>query len=244
MNKTDDKDDRNDKIDDVDAMITIVERLKSYEDKTAVPSGSPVVIRLDGRGFSGFTRNLEKPFDENFVKCMLETVKHLVHATHATIGYVQSDEISLFYPNIQPILPEQTSTLMFNGRLEKLASVYAGMASSKFMFEVMKHLPHKLEALPSFDARVIVLPSYDEAWECLKWRYVDAKRNSVSMVAHKFHRYINTLSGIGTKGRIKLLKETYNIDWMDYSTHNREGTWLKHITRECELTPEDRKSVV
>ena len=74
-------------------------RMKRYENLGA--SGmrllplAPIVARIDGRSFHNFTKGLNRPFDEDFSNAMIETTKHLVKHTGATIGYAQSDEISL-----------------------------------------------------------------------------------------------------------------------------------------------------
>lgn len=65
-------------------------RMKGYE---AAETGRkldpmlPIYARIDGRAFSSFTRGMERPFDMRLTTAMVETTKHLVHATHARIGY-------------------------------------------------------------------------------------------------------------------------------------------------------------
>lgn len=103
-------------------------RMKQYEYQTTctklIPN-LPVYARIDGRCFHKFCKGLNKPFDECLVQTMQEVCKFLVEETNAQLGYVQSDEISLCWLTLQQA--------PFNGKLFKLQSVLAGMATSKFV---------------------------------------------------------------------------------------------------------------
>ena len=73
------------------------ERMKMYEDietKRILIPNLPICIRIDGRGFSKYTKGMNRPFDKNFTDSMIETMKFLIEETDAIIGYTQSDEIS------------------------------------------------------------------------------------------------------------------------------------------------------
>lgn len=54
------------------------DRLKSYESQTTgikmIPR-IPVIARLDGKGFSKFTKGLKRPYDERLSNLMVETTK-------------------------------------------------------------------------------------------------------------------------------------------------------------------------
>ena len=69
-----------------------------------------------------------KPFDKDFINMMNDTAKYLcskVQGTH--LAFVQSDEITL-------VIKKQTekSDIFFNGRLCKMQSIIASLATSKF----------------------------------------------------------------------------------------------------------------
>lgn len=104
------------------------ERLKSYEylstSRQLMPN-CPIYARIDGRAFHTFCRGLEKPFSKAFIEVMQETCKYLVKETTAVLGYVQSDEISLGWID--------TQHCPFDGRVQKLESVLASMASAFFV---------------------------------------------------------------------------------------------------------------
>ena len=90
--------------------LQLNERMKMYEDiesKRILIPKLPICIRIDGRGFSNYTKGMIRPFDKNFTDSMIETMKFLIEETDAIIGYAQSDEISLILSD--------TKNPIFNG---------------------------------------------------------------------------------------------------------------------------------
>ena len=70
------------------------DRMKEYEgieSERPFMKLLPVVARLDGKGFSSFTKELQRPFDKRLSDLMVATVKFLVEETGAVCGYTQSD---------------------------------------------------------------------------------------------------------------------------------------------------------
>lgn len=202
-------------------------RMKAYEASTEsrILPRLPVVIRLDGRKFSNFTRGMERPFDSSFRQAMIEVTKYLVDQTHAKIGYTQSDEITLvlYSENLQ------NGSVLFDGRVQKIASNFASMASTKFLLEMQKRFPEKVDGtkkLPSFDARVFPVPSKTEAANNLVWRCQDCSKNSIAMVA-QCHFSPDELKGVnGKQMQYKLLTER-DINWNDFSSNEKQGTFVR-----------------
>jgi len=68
---------------DRDALGT---RMKEYErretERRFLPY-LPVYARIDGKGFSKFTRGMERPFDKNMSDSMVETTRYLIEQTQA-----------------------------------------------------------------------------------------------------------------------------------------------------------------
>ena len=70
------------------------DRMKSYEaveTHRRFDSTLPVYARIDGRGFSKFTKDMNRPYDLRMTNTMIGVTKYLVDKTHAACGYVQSD---------------------------------------------------------------------------------------------------------------------------------------------------------
>ncbi len=215
------------------------DRIKSYEaaTETRLLPRLPVVIRLDGRSFSKFTKGMKRPFDSEFRQAMIETTKYLVEQTHAKIGYTQSDEITLVLHSDNL----KNGSVLFDGRVQKIASNFASMASVKFLLEMQTRFPEKVDGtktLPSFDARVFATPSITEATNSVYWRVQDCVKNSISMVAQCNFSH-KELQGLDTKQmQYKLLTER-DINWNDFSSNEKQGTFIRKERVQVKLD-EDR----
>ena len=203
------------------------DRMKSYERvfDISMPYRLPVIIRLDGKGFSNFTKKIKakKPFDNIFSSVMSQTMFDVAERIEGCVfGYTQSDEITLIIKNDQSL----ESTPWFGNRIQKITSVSASIASAAFN-SLMQPDPDEYMPLAYFDARVFVVPSWQEAINCLIWRQQDCTKNSISSAC--FYE-ISKKEDMGKKTARKLMhglnknqqqdllwKET-GINWNDYPT--------------------------
>jgi tRNA(His) 5'-end guanylyltransferase len=205
-------------------------RMKGYEAvETArkLDPQNPIYARIDGRAFSTFTRGMDRPFDHLMTWAMQETTKHLVRASHARIGYTQSDEISLVWLADRP-----ESDVFFSGKVQKIASVLASMAAAKFA----SVCPHGFASrLPHFDARVFQLPSKDEAANVFLWRAMDARKNAISMVAQSKFSH-KALHGQGQADMLAMLAAE-GCEFEDFPAAFRLGSFVRCENIERELTP-------
>ena len=243
----------------------IGKRIKNYEYQTTgtrLMPGLPVYARIDGRAFHTFCRGLKKPFCMELVETMQEVTKFLVEETHACLGYVQSDEISLCWLDMDKA--------PFDGKLYKLESVLSSLATSKFInyiyekyFEAYfnyksmegKQDPHcehwgyqmdceawyplynKVKKLnPSFDCRVFQLPNEMELANTFVWREMDAVRNSVQMLAQANFSH-NSLQGLDTKQLITKMEEK-DIRWNELPNDLKRGAYFKRFVVEKYLEDE------
>jgi tRNA(His) 5'-end guanylyltransferase len=212
------------------------DRQKAYEGMEAnrkLMQGLPLLVRLDGRAFHTFTRGLQRPYDERLSRAMIETAKFLVEESHASVGYCQSDEISLVFPNTDP--SRQT---IFDGRTQKLCSILGSLATAKFNQLVAATIPEKAHLLPVFDARAWAVPNLDLAAEHFVWREADATRNSLTMAAHAYYS-TKELHKAGFSQKHEMLHDV-GVNWNDYPAFFKRGTYvrrekiLKELTA-CEL---------
>jgi tRNA(His) guanylyltransferase len=220
------------------------DRMKEYEQQEAGRKAMPLLplcIRLDGKGFSRYTADLNRPFDERLTHLMIAVTEFLVDETNACIGYTQSDEISL-------ILYSSTydSQLFFDGKLQKLTSVLAAMASSFFNSKAGSYLPpvgppRHDRPLAFFDCRAWNVPNQVEAVNVLVWRQQDAVRNSVQMAAQSFYSH-KQLQGKNGKELLEALVEK-EIYWGDYPSFFKYGTFVQKTKRLVELTKEQLEKI-
>ena len=203
-------------------------RMKQYEgieaNRTLIPR-LPIMVRLDGKAFHTFTKGLKRPYDERFSNLMIETTKFLVDKTNARIGYVQSDEISLVMH-----LEDIESEPMFGGRICKLTSVLASMCSVFFNSKLKEFVPEKANLLAYFDCRVWNVPDLTEAANVLVWRELDATKNAISMAAQSMFSH-KQLQGKNGK-EMQEMMHTKGINFNDYPSFFKRGTYLRKITRE------------
>lgn len=187
----------------IPAVEALGDRMKGYErSETSLrfDPALPLYARIDGRGFSRFTRGLERPFDARFREAMVEVTRFLVEETGASLGYTQSDEISLCWAGRNPEDPPERQPVFFEGKKQKLVSQLAALATARLAYVLARSTDDAFRALgercPTFDARVFSLPSAEECANAVLWREQDAQRNAVSMIArcHFSHRQIENRS--------------------------------------------------
>ena len=199
-----------------DKSLSLAARMKSYEAQfdQALPLDKPIILRLDGHGFSRFTSHFARPFDERIHTAMISTCADLLHFfPRATVAYTQSDEITLVFPE---------GVQSFNERVQKLCSLSASYCSVRFN----KHLTDALKAMPEpavmgdveevlgtahFDARFFPVPDIAEALNNLIWRCRnDAVRNSVSAFARTMYS-TKEMNGRKTKDLVGMMLEEKGV---------------------------------
>jgi len=208
---------------DVDEGPHHASRHEFEESLRTVAPGFIVFARIDGRGFASFTSGMRRPFDPRMTACMVETARHLVEETDAVIGYTQSDEVTLAWAAAEP--PRQ---LLFNGRVAKLCSNLASMATVKFYREVVERFGMESgypDRMPGFDCRVFGVPTEDDAVDVLLWREQDAIRNSVQMAAH--HVFSDRELFQKSQLQMKDMLLAQGVNWSAYPTAFQRGTWLQ-----------------
>ncbi|WAI02101.1 tRNA(His) guanylyltransferase Thg1 family protein [Methanogenium organophilum] len=126
----------------------------------------PFVVRLDGRAFHRFTRDMgfEKPFDRRFSDAMALVSEQLLSSSgmEPSFAFTFSDEISLFFPRVP-----------FGGRVEKIDSVCASYAASALTLILGLTEP------VAFDSRVI-LADVSATIAYLTMRQREAWRNHIN----------------------------------------------------------------
>jgi len=218
------------------------DRMKAYEsaetERYFMPL-LPIYARIDGRCFSAFTRGLDRPFDIRITRAMIETTKYLVEETHARIGYTQSDEISLVWQQ-----DRYDSEVFFNGKVQKLVSVLASLATAKFnhvclVDETLQERTKNL--MPVFDCRVFQLPNRTEAANAVLWREKDATKNAISMAERSFYSHKALHGKSSSEMQEMIFQKGQNFN--DYPAFFKRGTFVRRITEERPFTPEELERI-
>ena len=102
-----------------------------------------ILVHVDGRSFSKMIKNkFKKPFDNVFINAMNETAIYLCKSVQGCIfAYTQSDEISLIIRKNDP-----EGDVFFDGRMCKMQSIIASLATSRFTQVMMENL---LKSVPT-----------------------------------------------------------------------------------------------
>lgn len=228
-------------------------RMKTFYEqvpKTKLMRRCPVAVRIDGKSFRTFTKNLQKPFDEVLIKTMQDTMKYLCENIQGCVlGYTQSDEITLILVDYKKL----TSSAWFDYEVQKICSIAASMATMAFNKYFLKnYLDHianyndtyhpnfedekdreKWRKIVSaytnasekgamFDARCFNIPK-EEVANLLYWRQLDASRNSIQMVgqANFSHKELQNKTCSDIQDMLMTQK---GINWNELPTHQKRGS--------------------
>jgi tRNA(His) guanylyltransferase len=215
-------------------------RMKDYEAcyDMRVPARTYTIVRLDGKGFSKYTRMFEKPFDDILSNVMDVATIELCKYLNPKFAYTQSDEISLVFTDIENI----ESELIFDGKVQKLCSISASKVTAAFnkimlrLLASFKYTPEELiqkittgdfaEIEAVFDSRVFIIPDFREVSNYFIWRQQDCTRNSVSMAASANFSH-KMLEGKSSEEKQEMLFQEKGINWNDYKVKYKRGVIIK-----------------
>lgn len=202
--------------------------------RTLPGAGYYKVIRVDGRNFSKFTKDMDKPFDLEFVTNMdIVAVQLCKEIQGAVFAYVQSDEISVLVWQ-----DADNSQQWFGGDVSKTLSISAGLASSAMsLLYTDRHVWTDGVGIlypVMFDSRVFTIPTKLEVMQYFLWRQSDAHRNAISMAASSVFSH-KQLMNRTTSDRLEMLHE-HGINF-----YNRYGSfiWNGRV-----VTKETRKELI
>lgn len=217
-------------------MDTYIKNLESEGRKVEfVDSKQGFILRLDGHSFSRFTRHLEKPYDIAFSQAMIETALELRRFFNATTSYTHSDEITLYFPSV--FSAEKNSTHSFGGKVTKLITYSAGLASTTFTLVFTRILLEQgrkdiydfvCSYKPHFDSRIMIIDNpIDFAKHDIFRSQMDCFRNTISGIAMYFFSK-KSLHKISTKKQLERLKEK-GVVISTIPFYLRHGIYIKTI---------------
>jgi len=217
------------------------------------------IIMLDGRSFSKMIKNkYKRPFDDEFINMMNETAIYVCkNVQGCKIGYVQSDEISLYFTDIDT---EKTS-LFFGGRLCKIQSIVASLAAAKFnqlafanaikkrsyavkkmdddetLYSLSDATSAILEMEPvQFDCKVWSVPTINDVYAWFLFRQNDCIKNSKQQASQTYCSHKELLN-LTTDEQIKVLKDKTGIDWnTSYDDGKKYGRLITRVSKEITTT--------
>lgn len=177
----------------------------------------PLFIRLDGWKFHPLSKKLKlkKPYDKRFASALVKTAQIFFRTFPCTLAYIFSDEINFLFLQV----PGFT-------RVEKIDSVFAGLAST--------HFSAHMKTQAAFDCRCIPMPKKADILRYLIWRQAECFRNHNNSWTHQklmesglsAARAQKKLTGLNTAQMQKLLLEQFNFDLWKTPAWQRNGILL------------------
>ncbi|BGP15118.1 hypothetical protein JCM10213_006550 [Rhodosporidiobolus nylandii] len=137
------------------------------------------VIRLDGKGFHGFSKahNFAKPNDVKALELMNEAAKRVMGGRElngeCVLGFGESDEYSFVF---------KRSCKLHGRRASKLITLVTSVFTSAYVALWPRYFPNSsldLEHLPVFDGRVVQYVTETEIRDYVRWRQVDTHINNL-----------------------------------------------------------------
>lgn len=210
-------------------METLKEKCRTQQEKFnyRLNINKPILVHVDGRAFSSMVKKrFAEPFDDKFISIMDKIAVELCSKVQgARIAYVQSDEISLLLLKNNP-----ESDIFFGGRLCKIQSIIASMATAVFIREYMKLWNKNTEEefpLFNFDCKAWTVDEPNDVITWFLFRNIDCIRNSKNQTARTYLSH-DKLLNLNADEQIKLLKEKLNIDWHSFPNPWKYGRLITH----------------
>lgn len=198
-------------------MRNLGDRIKRYEktfSHTALKR-MPLIIRVDGRAFHTFTKDLNKPFDTDFMGAMVMAAYTVAKDMQGfKAAYIQSDEVTFCLTDYDTLEAEG----WFDYKLAKMISISAALMSVAFNYHF------DTDKMPIFDSRAFTVPK-DDIINTFLWRAKDWSRNSLQMYCRSFFSHAE----LHRKKQIDMHEMLHTVDknWTaDLSQQERNGTFL------------------
>jgi tRNA(His) 5'-end guanylyltransferase len=237
--------------------MTLKEKSKFFQERRnyLIDTDKYILVHVDGRSFSKMVKNkFRKPFDDSFIEMMNQTAIYLCENVQGCqFAYVQSDEISLLIKKNNP-----EGDVFFGGRLCKMQSIIASLASAKFNqlmmiynitgengtcdvytdnTEIVDEIVNVIHDSPlyQFDCKVWDVDSANDAMAWFLFRNIDCIRNSKQQTAQTYLTH-KELIGLDTNKQIELLLNKTNIDWNTFDCGKKYGRLVYKKEFDAETT--------
>lgn len=212
--------------------------VKSKENEMRNANASEwISLRLDGVGFSVLTKKLRsfniisKGYSVDFANIMQNLAKFLLTKLGGFCVFTQSDEITLIIPPIStgPNQDQNPNNChLYNGRVLKLCSTTASIASIYFYRQLLKLSASLIldDIYPHFDCRMGVYSTQKEAFGVIWWRAYDCSINGVAdavyQIRGRLHKQENTFD------RLKWLEEN---NYLPLPEHQAYGSFYARVKK-------------
>jgi len=187
----------------------------------------PIIIVINGRGFSKSTQLLTKPFDSAFDQCMTSTMLQLcLQVEGATFAYHINDEIILMARNDQT----NDTACWYNGHIQKIASITSSIATLHFN-ECVSKLQLNMTGDCLFTSQVFEVPNIAEGINAFIYKQQQNAYLSIQsaclyslLTKHNKDTIKEMLAGLTNDEKIDLLWQECQINFNDYPLAFKRGS--------------------
>lgn len=178
------------------------EYVKSFEQHFTLLKNTYIVVRIDGHSFHRFTavHKFQKPNDVRNMHLMNEAAKVVLQEfDDIFLAYGQSDEFSFAF---------RRDSTRYGRRSDKISTNVVSLFTAAYVKNWNVHFAGlDLEIIPSFDARCVVYPSFQNLRDYFSWRQADCHINNLYNTA--FWELIqNPTSNLSETAAQEVLKTT------------------------------------
>lgn len=186
----------------------------------------PVIICINGRGFSKVTQLLDKPFCPKLSECMLSTMLKLcTDIEGALFSYHFNDEIIIVARNDQTA----DTSPWYDNKLQKICSITSSIATLHFN-ECISTLHLDMTGDSLFTSQIFVVPTIAEAINTIVYKqqqnfYTSIQLSCFYELLKKYDKNSikEMLSGLDLDDKKGLLLQESKVEFNDYPTTFRRG---------------------
>lgn len=205
------------------------DRIEAYQAATdyKLLNRVPIIICVNGRGFSKVTQLLDKPYCPKFAECIISTMIRLcTDVEGALFGYQFNDEIVIVARNDQ----HNDTNAWYDNRLQKICSVTSALATTHFN-DCASSIKLDTTGDALFTSQVFVVPTIGEAVNTIIYKQQQNFQTSIQSAclyelikSHDKHTIKEMLSGLSVDEKIDLLSQECDVDFNNYPLAFRRGT--------------------
>lgn len=204
------------------------DRVESYQSVTdyRLLSRVPIVICINGRGFSKVTQLLDKPYCPKFAEGMLSTTLRLCTDVEGAIfAYQHNDEIVIVARNDQT----NETNPWYDNKLQKICSVTSSIATMHFNEFAMAQGLNMVGA-PVFTSQVFTVPNIAEAVNTIIYKQQQNFHTSIQSAClyelikkYDKNNIKDMMAGLSVDEKVDLLHQEAEVNFNDYPVSFRRG---------------------
>lgn len=212
------------------------DRIETYQNSAdyKLLNKVPLVICLNGRGFSKLTSLIDKPYCPQFTEAMMaSTIKLCAEVEGALFGYQCNDEILIIARNDQ----NESTEAWYDNKIQKICSITSSIATNSFK-NYIQSKDLNLVGDPIFSSQIFVVPNVMEAINSIIYKQQQNFHTSIQFACfyellkkYDKNSITNMLTGLSIDEKIDLLSQECDIDFNAYSHYFRRGAACYRIPK-------------